>query len=100
MRLKKYLGKIENAVDKIMQLEGFYYEANETAQKLGYKIQREVGVSAQDVQSVLPEIVKDAPINAQYLTIDYSKLTPLLIEAIKEQQAQIEELKLIVKRCN
>jgi hypothetical protein len=91
MRLKKYLGKIENAVDKVKQLEGFYYEANEIAQKLGYKPKREVGVSAQAVQQVLPEIVTDAPINANYLTIDYERITPLLIEAIKEQQTQIED---------
>ena len=93
MRLKKYLGKIENAVDKVKQLEGFYYEANEIAQKLGYKPKREVGVSAQSVQEVLPEIVADAPINSNYLTIDYERLTPLLIEAIKEQQTQIEDQK-------
>ena len=91
MRLKKYLGKIENAVDKVKQLEGFYYEANEIAQKLGYKPKREVGVSAQAVQQVLPEIVTDAPINASYLTIDYERITPLLIEAIKEQQSEIED---------
>jgi hypothetical protein len=92
-RLKTKLGKIENAVDKVMMLEGFYYEANETAQKLGYKPKREVGVSAQDVQRVLPEIVAQAPISAEYLTIDYERLTPLLIEAIKELKAEIEELK-------
>jgi hypothetical protein len=92
------LGKIENAVDKVKQLEGFYYEANEVAQKLGYKPKREVGVSAQSVQEVLPEIVADAPINANYLTIDYERLTPLLIEAIKEQQSEIDELKTLVKQ--
>jgi hypothetical protein len=90
MRLKTYLGKIENAVDKVKQLEGFYYEANEIAQKLGYKPKREVGVSAQAVQEVLPEIVTEAPINANYLTINYERITPLLIEAIKEQQKMIE----------
>jgi hypothetical protein len=93
MRLKKHLGKIENAVDKIKKLEGFYYEANEIAQKLGYKPKREVGVSAQSVQEVLPEIVTDAPINSNYLTISYERLTPLLIEAVKEQQTQIEDQK-------
>jgi hypothetical protein len=98
MRLKKYLGKIENAVDKVKQLEGFYYEANEIAQKLGYKPKREVGVSAQSVQEVLPEIVADAPINSNYLTISYERLTPLLIEAIKEQQKEIDELKALVKQ--
>jgi hypothetical protein len=93
MRLKTHLGKIENARDKVRQLEGFYYEANELAQKFGYKAKREVGVSAQAVQAVLPEIVTDAPINSNYLTIDYERLTPLLIEAIKEQDTELVDLR-------
>jgi hypothetical protein len=98
MRLKRYLGKIENALDKVKQLEGFYYEANEIAQKLGYKPKREVGVSAQSVQEVLPEIVADAPINSNYLTISYERLTPLLIEAIKEQNKEVVDLRAKVER--
>jgi hypothetical protein len=104
-RLKTHLGKIENAVDKVKTLEGFYYEANSIAQSFGYKVKREVGVGAQAVQKVLPEIVSEAPASAKYLTIDYSKLAPLLIEAIKEQQQQIEhqqlqieELKALIKK--
>lgn len=83
-RLKTRLGKIEEALAKVRHLEGFYYEANETAQKLGYKVKREVGVSAQSVNDVLPEIVAPAPIDEQYMTIYYDRLVPLLIEAIKE----------------
>jgi hypothetical protein len=96
-RLKTRLGNIENALDKVDALEGFYYEANATAQALGYKPRREVGVSAQAVQSVLPEIVTAAPIDAQYLTIYYEKLTPLLIEAIKELRREVEAIKKLVK---
>lgn len=92
-RLKTRLGKIENALDKVDQLNGFYYEANETAQELGYTVKREVGVSAQDVQAVLPEIVVPAPIDDKYLTIHYERLVPLLIEAIKELRAEIKVLK-------
>ena len=92
-RLKTKLGTIENALDKVLSLEGFYYQANEVAQELGYTVKREVGVSAQQVQAVLPEVVVPAPIDEKYLTVHYDKLVPLLIEAIKEQQAQIEELK-------
>lgn len=92
-RLKTRLGNIENALDKVDALEGFYYEANATAQELGYKPRREVGVSAQAVQSVLPEIVTEAPIDAQYLTIYYERLTPLLIEAIKELRREVQDLK-------
>jgi len=63
-RLKTKLGTIENALDKVMSLEGFYYEANQTAQDLGYEVKREVGVSAQSVQAVLPEVVKEAQLVA------------------------------------
>ena len=75
-----------------MSLRGFYYEANEIANQLGYESVREVGLSAQEVQAVLPEIVKPAPIDPQYLTLDYAKLVPLLVEAIKEQQILINNL--------
>jgi len=92
-RLKTRLGYIENALDKVEQLSGFYYEANETAQALGYKVKREVGVSAQQVQAVLPEIVSPAPIDQQYLTVDYERLVPLLIEAIKELRAELRAMK-------
>lgn len=92
-RLKTRLGKIENALDKVGKLNGFYYEANETAQALGYKAKREVGVSAQEVQAVLPEIVAPAPIDEKYMTIYYERLVPLLIEAIKELKSEVDALK-------
>jgi hypothetical protein len=92
-RLKTRLGKIENALDKICALEGFYYEANETAQALGYDVKREVGVSAQSTQRDMAEIVKPAPISDQYLTVQYEKFAPYIIEAIKELRAEIQALK-------
>ena len=92
-RLKTRLGAIENALDKVDQLSGFYHEANELAQSLGYTPIREVGVSAQEVQRVLPEIVAPAPIDAQYLTVRYERLTPLLIEAIKELRQEVNAIK-------
>jgi len=91
-RLKTKLGNIQDALSKVKALSGFYYEANQTAQDLGYKPVREAGVSAQQVQAVMPEVVKPAPIDAQYLTVDYERLVPLLIEAIKELDAKIESL--------
>jgi hypothetical protein len=91
--LKDNLGNIPNALEKVLSLNGFYYEPNKTAQDLGYAVKREVGVSAQQVQAVLPEIVVPAPIDDKYLTVQYERLVPLLIEAIKEQQKQIDELK-------
>jgi hypothetical protein len=92
-RLKTKLGSIENALEKVQQLSGFYYEANQIAQELGYEAKREVGVSAQEVEKVMPEIVRAAPIDAKYLTIQYERLVPLLIEAIKELKSEVDVLK-------
>ena len=92
-RLKTKLGNIENALDKVSAISGFFYEPNKTAQDLGYEVKREVGVSAQEVQAIMPEVVVPAPIDNQYLTVHYEKLIPLLIEAIKELRAEVEEIK-------
>lgn len=105
-RLKTKTGTISNAINKVQSLEGFTYVENELARSLGYKNKdQQVGVSAQQVQAVLPEAVSLAPIDYEtledgtivsksgenYLTVDYSRLVPLLIEAIKEQQLTITE---------
>jgi hypothetical protein len=93
-RLKTKTGDIENALDKVCQIETMLYHANETAVALGYDASiPEVGVTAQSVQKVQPEIVVFAPIDDKYLTVRYEKLVPLLIEAIKELRAEIAELK-------
>ena len=98
-RLKDVHGTIESALEKVQQLSGFYYTPNQTAQKLGYEKEKTVGLSAQAVQKVMPEVVKPAPVSfnegvdEDYLTIQYEKLVPLLIESIKEQQTIIDDLK-------
>ena len=92
-QLKTRLGNIENALDKVMTLNGFYYEPNQIALDLGYTVSRQVGVSAQEVQKVLPEVVVPAPIDDKYLTVQYEKMIPLLIEAIKELKSEVEVLK-------
>lgn len=92
-RLKTRLGNIEHAVDKVKSLAGFHYHANELAQSLGYDPKPEVGVSAQEVQKIFPEIVVPAPIDENYLTVKYEKLIPVLIEAIKELSKEIDEIK-------
>jgi hypothetical protein len=91
-RLKTKLGKIENALAMVCELEGFYYEANETAQAFGYTVQKEVGVSAQSTQKNMPEIVAPAPIDDKYLTVRYERFAPYLIEAIKELKAKVDLL--------
>ena len=91
-RLKTRFGNIPNALEKIHKLSGFYYEANEEAQRLGYDKKKEIGVSAQEVQSILPEVVVPAPIDDKYLTVHYEKLAALFIEAIKELDDKVNLL--------
>jgi len=101
-RLKNFHGKIDNALDKVDQLNGYYYEWDDVAKDIdedAFKDGIEVGVSAQEIEKVLPEIVTKAPIvdihslDTNYKTVYYDKIVPLLIEAIKELKAEIEELK-------
>ena len=106
-RLKENITPITNAVNKVKAITGVNYNWNDLAGTFGYENKNtQVGVLAQDVQKVLPEIVVPAPFDdnngvsksgENYLTVKYEKLTPLLIEAIKEQQQQIELLQQQVK---
>ncbi len=92
-RLKNFLGTIPDALNKVGQLNGYYFTENETARSLGYNnTRRQVGVSAQEVQKVLEEVVTDAPIDPTYMTVWYDKLVPLLIEAIKELTDKVDTL--------
>ena len=94
IRLKTDIEPIQNALDKVQSLNGFTYKHNEIAEELGLNTEtRYAGISAQDLQEVLPEAVKNAPASDKYLTVQYEKVVPLLIEAIKELKTEIEELK-------
>ena len=103
-RLKTVSGKIENALDKVAKLSGVYYTFNDTAKSFGYDSDEvQVGVLAQEVEAVLPQIVKAAPFDLDennnsksgenYKTVQYDKLVPLLIEAINELRAEVKALK-------
>ena len=99
-RLKDKKGNIENALDKVGELNGFHFNWNNKTSEWGpsYDINRNmVGVSAQEVEKVLPEAVHDSPADSEYKTVQYEKLVPLLIESIKELKSEIEELKSINK---
>ena len=85
---------IENALDKVLSLSGFTFTWNEKAQSLGFvSDEAQVGVSAQEVQKVLPEAVKQETLEDQeILIVKYEKLVPLLIEAIKELSDRLDKL--------
>jgi len=93
IQLKDVIENIPNALDKVNQLNGFYYYPNEIAQGYGYKKKKEVGLSAQEVEAVLPEIVDKAPVSDKYKTIQYERVIPLLVEAIKELKADNDSLR-------
>ena len=110
-RLKTNLGGITNPLSKIKSLNGFYYTNNELAKSMGYDdTDVQVGISAQEVQKVLPEIVKRAPIDMDrdnpkesrtgndYLTVQYERIVPLLIEGIKELTNKVEILEEEIKK--
>jgi hypothetical protein len=93
-RLKTKIGNIDNALDKVRQITTMIYHANETAVAMGYDAAViEVGVTAQSVQAVQPEVVVPAPIDEKYWTVRYERLVPLIIEAIKELDTQVQELR-------
>ena len=93
-RLKENVKILDNALDKVMKLSGFTYNFNEIGESFGFDREvTHVGVSAQEIQKVLPEAVAPCPADNKYLTVKYEKIVPLLIEAIKELKEEINELK-------
>ena len=93
--LKTITGTVENAIDKVMQIETIYYTANDTARELGIDSGDElkIGVTAQSVEAAEPLLVKPIAGHDKYNTVDYQRLTVLLIAAMKEQQKEIDMLK-------
>ena len=107
-RLKTNIEIISNPIDKVKSLTGFTYNWNELANQIAKfnTERRHAGVFAQEIQAVLPEAIRLAPFDndghdnsisgENYLTVQYDKIVPLLIEAIKDQQNQIDELKKLI----
>ena len=92
-RLKTNRVGLTNALDKVCSLNGFTFNFNETAATIGFDTEiSHVGVSAQEVQKVLPEAVCPAPVGHDYITVKYEKIVPLLIEAIKELSDKVSSL--------
>ncbi len=107
-RLKNQTSNIRNPIDLISKLNGFHYIPNGLAQQYGFKEKNDIGLSAQEVQNIFPEIVSLAPFDMKrdnynnivsksgdnYLTINYEKLAPLFVESIKDLKKELNELKL------
>jgi len=99
-RLKTNFAPIGAALHKVSQLEGVFYSPNAKAVELGFDSldTQLVGLRAQQVLNVLPEAVTDIGIESgegegdMYLTVQYEKLVPLLIEAIKELNTKLDKV--------
>ena len=88
--LKDNIRPIESAIFKVKQIRGVTFDWNEKSSELQQQKGHDVGLIAQEVEKVLPEIIqiREDGIKA----IQYEKVVPLLVEAIKEQQVTIENL--------
>ena len=109
MRLKKNIEPITNALDKIKTLSTFTYETNELGASFGLEEHvRNSGFSAQEVQKIMPEVVRLAPFDMgvknevtgvlesksgeNYMTLQYDKMAPLIVAALKEEVQKREDL--------
>jgi len=87
--LKKNILTISDPVKKLVQLNGVSFEWNESNSK-SFDSDRHLGLIAQDVENVFPELIKKDM--EGYLAVNYTGLIPVLVEAVKDQQTQINEL--------
>jgi hypothetical protein len=93
-RYKENIKPIENALDKVKAINGVTFNWNEKSHKETGK--KDVGVIAQEVEEVFPEIVETR--TNGYKAVDYQKLTAVLIESVKDLTAKVEAL--ASKQCN
>ena len=105
IRFKKNIEIIPNAIEKIKTINGYTFDWDSENEDYNYseKEGKDAGIIAQEIQKVLPEIVQIATVDRDeegkstsgknYLSVDYKKIIPLLIQGIKEQETSIQELK-------
>jgi hypothetical protein len=97
IRFKENIKPIENALDKIRKISGNTYDWKaENKAEHGYE-GNDVGVIAQEIEAVLPQLVQTR--ENGYKAVKYDKLVALLIEGIKDQQLQIEQLRIDLNNC-
>jgi hypothetical protein len=97
-RLKKDIVPIDGALKGVMAMGGYNYKANGLAKELGVeRTDNQIGLLAQEVEAQFPELVTESALEG-YKTIRYDKMVTVLVEAMKEQQAMIEQLQADVKK--
>jgi len=97
-RLKKDIVPIDGALKGVMAMGGYNYKANSLAKELGVeRTDNQIGLLAQEVEAQFPELVTESALEG-YKTIRYDKMVTVLVEAMKEQQAMIEQLQADVKK--
>jgi hypothetical protein len=96
VRLKENIKPIKSALDKVSKLQGVTFDWKKSDSILDIK--EDVGFIAQDVQKVMPELVREN--KDGMLSMRHQGIAPILLEAIKELKAEIEELKSNKCNCN
>ena len=96
MRFKDNITKLASPLERLLRIEGVEYTMRtKEFPQYHFPEGRQMGLLAQNVEQVVPEAVSE--MNG-YKAVDYARLVPLLVESIKEQQQQIEELKKEIRR--
>ncbi len=99
LRFKSNITPIENPLQKVLQLRGVNFDWNKNAfPERSFSESKAIGFIAQEVEKVLPEVVQTEKTVEGYKAVQYDKVVALLVEAIKEQQKQIDGLKLELKK--
>lgn len=93
-KFKDNVSIIPNALEKILKIRGVSFDWNDQQKVYSGK---DVGVIAQEIEEVLPEVVETRKTGK---AVKYEKIVPLLIEGIKDQQSQIEDLKKMVEKLS
>lgn len=98
-RYKTAITPITSALVKVQQLQGVYYDwRTQDFPDMHFSQDRQIGVIAQEVEKLFPELVSTDALG--YKSVDYAKITPILIEAIKELSSRNESLEGDVREMN
>jgi hypothetical protein len=92
-RYKKDIQPIENALNKILSLNGVTFNWNKEATDMNLDDNNHIGLLAQDVEEIIPQAVTTGEDENETKSVAYTDLVPVLIEAIKELKKEIELLK-------